>query len=376
MPQAIEDGYYLSLGAGANQLPLIRAARAHGLKVIAVDQNMDALGFKESDLRIQESIFNYRKIFYKIVKIVDPSQIVGGYAASYGSALLSLAFLCERLHLIGLSRTLVETVQDKLQVRRLVSSIEHNSFAQPLFVEIVQALRREEIEQLGFPLIAKIRRGASKKHIYKLENWGEVKNFLSRRNLDDLGIRGSDLEQYIEGDEIIVTGFSQNFNFNLVSIHDRIAAKEPPYIDLEHRFPSKYAHLAGAIRDVQNQVCIKLQLADTPVVSEWKVVAGRLYLVEFSAQIPGEHVADFMIPKGLGYDYFKNLVRLTLGEKVESAPEKHKQNITIKFWPQNPGSSEWQEAIQRAAFARVLNEKNSKKIASNLDRYAVAGFIN
>ncbi|MBV6492314.1 MAG: hypothetical protein LDLANPLL_00307 [Turneriella sp.] len=377
MPRENEEQYYLSLGAGENQLPLIRAARAHGLKVIAVDQNISSPGFKESDLRIQESILNYRKIYYKIVGVVDQTQIIGGYAATYGAALQSFAFLCERLRLIGLSRTLIETVQDKLQVRKLVASIEHNSFAQPLFLEITQSIRREEVEQLGFPLIAKIRRGASKRHVYKLDNWGEVRNFLSRRNLAELGIRGSDfiLEQFIEGDEIIVTGFAQNFNFHLISIHDRIASKNPPFIDLEHKFPSKYKNLAQNIREVHNQVCVKLQLADTPVVSEWKVVAGRLYLVEFSAQIPGEHVADFLIPKGLKYDYFQNLVRLTIGEKVEAPIEKNPQQITIKFWPQNPGSSQWQEAIQRAAFARILNDNSPKKISSNLDRYAVAGFI-
>lgn len=377
MARPKDDAYYLSLGAGENQLPLIRAARAMGLKVIGIDRSIAAPGLKESDLKIEESILNYRKIYYKLLNLVEPTQIAGGYAASFGDALQSFAFLCERLSIIGLSRTLMETVQDKFQVRKQLSEIEHGSFAQPLFLEITQSMRREDIEQLGFPLIAKMRRGASKKHIYKLDDWNEVKHFLSRKNLEGLGVRGHDflLEQYIEGDEIIVTGFAQNFHFHLVSVSDRIARSTPPYIDLEHRFPSRYAHLAESIREIHNQACLKLQLSDTPIVSEWKVVADRLYLIELSAQIPGEHVADFMIPKGAHYNYFENLVKLTLGEKIEMVPEKKRQNVTIRYWAENPGWGEWQEATKTAAFARVINNNPPKVVASNLDRYGVAGFL-
>ncbi|MBL8034499.1 MAG: hypothetical protein JNJ69_12395 [Leptospiraceae bacterium] len=377
MAKAVDDSFYLSLGAGDNQLPLIRAARDYGLKVIGVDRNISASGLKLCDLKIQESVLNYRKVYYKICNLIEPSQIAGGYAASYGEALASFAFLCERLSIIGLSRTLMETVLDKYLVRRRLSDIEHSGFAQPLHLEVTQSMRREEIEQLGFPLIAKTRRGASKRHVYRLENWLEVKNFLSKRHLESLGIRGHDLilEQFIEGDEIIVCGFAQNFHFHLVSVHDRIASANPPYIDLEHRFPSRYAHLAKSIEEIHNQACMRLQLSDTPVVSEWKVVADRIYLIELSAQIPGEHVADFLIPKGLRYDYFKNLVKLTLGEKIEPVSEKHRQAVKVKFWPENPGWGEWQEATRSAAFSRVLNSNPPKEITSNLDRYGVAGYI-
>lgn len=377
MAKAEKDGFYLSLGAGENQLPLIRAARDQGLKIIGVDRNLGAIGFKFCDLKIEESILNYRKIYYKISSLVEPSQIAGGYAASYGDALASFAFLCERLSIIGLSRTLMETVLDKLQVRKRLTGIEHSNFAQPNFLEISQSMHREEIEQLGFPLIAKTRRGASKKHIYRLENWLEVKNFLSRRNLEALGVKGHEFifEQFIEGDEIIVTGFAQNFHYQLVSVHDRIAAAAPPYIDLEHRFPSRYAHLAASIQQIHEQICMRLQLSDTPIVSEWKVVADRIYLVELSAQIPGEHVADFMIPKGLRYDYFANLVKLTLGEKIEPVSEKHLHPVRVRYWAENPGWGEWQEETRKAAFARVINANPPKAITSNLDRYGVAGFI-
>ncbi|HMY10809.1 MAG TPA: hypothetical protein PKC74_04265, partial [Turneriella sp.] len=91
MGKAREDAWYLSLGAGENQLPLILAAKAAGLKVVGVDRNIEAVGFRHCDLKIEESILNYRKIFYKLSSLVEPGQIAGGYAASYGEALASFA---------------------------------------------------------------------------------------------------------------------------------------------------------------------------------------------------------------------------------------------------------------------------------------------
>ncbi|MCX7631784.1 MAG: ATP-grasp domain-containing protein [Turneriella sp.] len=377
MRQKIAERWYLCLGAGENQLPLILAAKAAGLKVIGVDRNIQAVGLAHCDLRIEESIFNYRKICYKLAAQIDTSQIVGGYAASFGEALASFAFLSERLGIVGLNRTVMEVLLDKLQVRRRLSELEHAHFAQPLFLAVSPSMYREQIEQLGFPLIAKTRRGASKKHVYLLENWQAVKHFLSRRNLEELKLRGPELilEQYIEGDEIIVCGFVQNFRFHLISVHDRIGSAEPPFVDLEHRFPSRYSYLRQAIAEIHEQITLLLQLSDTPVVSEWKVVAERLYLVEFSAQIPGEHVADFLIPRGLGYDYFGNLLALTLGEKIAAIPEKIRRAVTIRYWTENPGPEQWQELTRGAAFAKVLNSTPPAKVTSNLDRFGVAGFV-
>jgi biotin carboxylase len=55
----------LILGAGSDQLFMIRTAKKMGLKVIALDKNINAPGFKESDeyasisTKDLDSIFNF-----------------------------------------------------------------------------------------------------------------------------------------------------------------------------------------------------------------------------------------------------------------------------------------------------------------------------
>ena len=58
-----ERPYFLSLGAGNNQIPIIKAAVDAGYQVIAVDQNTRAPGNRYASIIIEESLRNYRKIY-------------------------------------------------------------------------------------------------------------------------------------------------------------------------------------------------------------------------------------------------------------------------------------------------------------------------
>lgn len=368
--------YYLSLGAGKNQLPLIKAAKDLGLRVIGIDQNLDAEGFSLCDLRIEESILNYRKIFYKVSTSLTDGSIRGGFCASYGHALYSWAFLTERLRLIGLNRTLVEVLIDKYLVRERLSGLEHHAFAQPLYLTLRSAIHKDDLEELGYPLIMKTRHGASKKNIYIAERYTEAKTFLTRRNLESLNIVPHEilLEEKIEGDEIIVCGFVQNFKFHFVSVHDKRTSLTAPYIDLEHTYPSKYEKDDSILTEIHQQIADRLHISDTPIVSEWKIKQGKYYLIEISPQIPGEFVPDFLIPQGVKYNYFQNLVRLTLGEPIEAVNNLKRQKARVQYWQEKIPQDEWKQKSQKASFAKVLNEKPKYPPESNADRFGVMGF--
>lgn len=371
--------YFISLGAGENQLPLIEAARRRGLRVIGIDRDMGAKGFDLCDIRIQESIYNYRRINLKLTMGMLDGQIRGGYSASYGRALLSWAYLAERLQLNYLSRTMLEQLLDKLSVRQRLKAIDHVFFAQPKFLTIEKHLYREQLDELGYPLIFKTRSGFAKKNIYQMDRYADARAFLTRRNLQEMGIPLHELliEQKISGDEIIVTGFVENFKFHLLTISDKIAEENPPFIDLLHVFPSKFMHDASRLADIHQKIVDVLQIPMTPLVSEWKMFEGKYYLIELSPQIPGEYIPSFMMKYGLGYDYYDNLVALTTGQQLR-LPDSGRavRALRIKYYPGKMSSVEWAEETRGAFFAKVLNEKGIRgKTRDNNQRFGVAGFL-
>ena len=150
---SVHGKYYVSLGAGENQILLIEAAKELGLQVIGVDQNLKALGFNLCDLRIEESILNYRKIHKKLMMLMLSEDIAGGYAAGYGRALLSWAYIAERYRLNSLSRTQAEVLLDKYSVREKLSNLDSQFFAQPRYLAVTDKMLRDDIETLRFPLI-------------------------------------------------------------------------------------------------------------------------------------------------------------------------------------------------------------------------------
>ncbi len=375
------DAYYISLGAGPHQKPLIEAARKWGFRVIGIDPRLNTEGRELCDLFIQESMLNYRKIQVKLMMLMLDGDIAGGFCASFGQALVSWAFIAERYNLIGLSRTQTEVLMDKLNVRRRLDSfdIEHPAFAQPKYLAIENRMRKEQIDRLSYPVIIKSRFGYAKKNVFQATTYLDVKDILSAKNLKRAGLDAREImiEQYIGGDEITVVGLVQNFKYHLISVTDKITAQHPPFIELEHRYPSIHHAKHEAIAAMHQELVDKLDIHSAPLVSEWKVKDDKLYLVELAPQIPGEFIATFLIPNAIKYDFFYNLVALTIGEPIQKPPKKSRKQkqVLVKYYDRPLTADNWAVAGKDAAFSKVLNQNPAYPALSNNDRFGVMGFV-
>ena len=91
--------YFVSIGAGLNQIPLIKEAKKLGLHVIGVDANASAPGFYHCDLKIQESIENYDVIYKKLLELLVDGEIHGIMTKSYGTAIMTTSYLAEKFNI-------------------------------------------------------------------------------------------------------------------------------------------------------------------------------------------------------------------------------------------------------------------------------------
>lgn len=108
-----EKGYFLSIGAGLNQVPLISAAIKLGYSVISVDRNNHAPGLSVSSLRIMESVTEYRKILKTVSEIPLQGKILGIGTRSYGKATYTASYIADKLKLRYASLESVEICSDK-----------------------------------------------------------------------------------------------------------------------------------------------------------------------------------------------------------------------------------------------------------------------
>ena len=88
--------FFVSIGAGLNQLPLIIEAKKNKINVIGVDKNATAPGFVHCDLKIQESIDDYQEIYTKLQELLVDGDIIGILTKSYGNAIVTTSYLAEK----------------------------------------------------------------------------------------------------------------------------------------------------------------------------------------------------------------------------------------------------------------------------------------
>ncbi len=378
-----KNKYYISCGTGKNQLPLIQAAKTLGYKVAGVDQNIYSEGMKLCDLKIEDSILNSESVCQKLLENLDPFEIIGGFSASYGTAIASWAQVAERLHLHGLPPPLAETLLDKLTLRKSLESLKKKFtiFEQPNFIGLSSRIVLDNIHrELDYPIIFKPRSGHSKKNIFIIVNKKDLKTKINKLFLKEKGINPKQmiLENFIQGNEITVVGFVQNFTYHIIFMSNKLTAPHPPFIEIEHSFPSIVHHLRKEIEEMHQKIVDILQISCSPIVSEWKYYQGKLYLVELSPQIPGEQIGDYLIPRSLHYPYFLNLVKLTTGQSID-LPRwnkiEQKKMFRVRYWVEKPNEQVSQQWHLKADFFYLLNENPAFPPRDNRDRYGVFGFV-
>ncbi|PJZ45810.1 ATP-grasp domain-containing protein [Leptospira brenneri] len=316
-------GSYLSIGAGENQIPLIRAAKARGLKVISVDTNPEAPGLVESDIRILESTHEYRKILHAMSRVPLPFKLMGVGSRSYGKAVYTVSYLAEKLKLRGNPRDTVNLFLDKEKFKNSVGKF---GIPLPSSLQVGSSPKaKEKKQELTFPVIAKPKEGSGKKGITVLETEADYKKF-SRLKTSESFL----LEPFIPGDEVTVLGFVIARRFYLISLTDKITTGKPNFIEVAHVAPSKHIDLAGELKMICQAVVTATKLKTGPFVAEFKITKNKeCLLIESAPEVGGEFLADVLIPEHYGYQYFNDLLSVTIGEKTR--PEflkKPKDGIT------------------------------------------------
>lgn len=305
-------GSYLSIGAGENQIPLIRAAKNRGLKVIGVDHNPMAPGLTECDIKILESTHEYRKILHAMSKVPLPYKLLGVGSRSYGKAVYTVSYLAEKLKLRGNPRESTNLFLDKEKFKQ---SIAKYGIPVPVTVSTssqTQTKSKEKKLDLAFPMIAKPKEGSGKKGISVIESEAEYKKFTKGKASDAFLI-----ETFTQGDEVTVLGFVINKRFYLISLSDKITTGKPQFIELAHITPSKHLTMAGELKMICQSIVTASKLKTGPFVAEFKITKNKeCVLIESAPEVGGEFLADQLLSHHYGYDYFKDLLSVTIGEKT------------------------------------------------------------
>ncbi|AAS69933.1 conserved hypothetical protein [Leptospira interrogans serovar Copenhageni str. Fiocruz L1-130] len=317
--------YFLSIGAGPNQVPLISAANKLGYLVIAVDQNDRAPGLNISSLRIMESVTEYRKILKTVSEIPLQGNILGIGTRSFGKATYTASYIANKLKLRYASLECVEICSNKNKLKEVASR-----------VGILTPQNYDTNSKHLFPFVYKPSRGNGKEGIRTFHDLEEWENFLQSKKKSQKSPKKKTKahnvvpeewisEEFIPGFEITVCGLIQNGEFFPASISHKDVTHYAPYLEIAHTLPFLHSELIGEILLNCRALIAATKMNNCPFVAEFRInPQGEIYLIEAVPEVGGEFLADNLIPNYFGSSYFENLVKLLVGEKIKPFPNYFK----------------------------------------------------
>lgn len=308
----LKTGYFISIGAGTNQLPFILKLKELGFRVIAIDQNPKAVGFLYADIRIIQSVLDYRKIYSCLLKLFLEEPIVGIGVRSYGKAVLTASYLAEKLELVG---TKLEVLKKFYNKKTMKAYLGENGILVPrAFSWRGFRSMSKFLQTLTFPCILKPVDTEAKIGIELFTKPEELQERLSKIKMQYNSFL---LEEFVDGFEVTVLGFVENKKFQLVSVSDKVTTSYPPFLELSHQLPTSQIKSLGELRLICQQIVSLTDLDNSPLVAEFKITSrGEIYLIEVMPEVGGEYLADYLIKEYYSYDYFKNYIQLLLGNPI------------------------------------------------------------
>lgn len=317
--------FLVSIGAGVNQMPLIKEAKALGFSVIGVDMNPAAPGFLLCDIRIIESIENFNEIFIKLKEFVVAGDITAVLSKSYGTAIKCAAYLAERFNCTLMP---FRRVDDFLHKDRMKEVFAKNGIASPGFRIVADRKKFRFADELSFPLIAKPATGHAKKGVRLIHNRKELEDHLSTIESAPLLI-----EEFIEGDEIIAAGLIHRGRFHLVELTDKVLSAPPFFVDLMHLAPSKHFSLSRKVSELGQKIADAFEIITSPLIMEIKVTQKEeLSLIEAVPEFGGEFIPDIVISRRTGYNFIAETIKASAGREFKlPQPQAGKKNIAVKY---------------------------------------------
>lgn len=351
--------FFVSIGAGINQIPLILEAKKSNFQVIGVDISSSAPGFYHCDLKIQESIEDYENIYVKLRELLVDGKISAIMTKSYGNAITTTSYLCEKFGLPFLPVEDSKKFLNKKITRKIYSDL---GIAIPAPLAINPKTRVSSLKEKIFPIIAKPQTGHAKINVTLLNNRDELEKFISEHREEEFLY-----EKFIEGDEIICSGLIHQRKYMHVMMSDKKATPRPYFADMMHITPSKYSHLTDSVTETGQKIADAFNIETSPMIMEF-VVDGdeNLYLIEAVPEFGGEFIPDIMVPAATGYNHIRNAIYSAAGIDFKK-PSKQSgiTPVVVKYITGENGilsscSTDTVKNMEGVIFSRIFKDIGSR----------------
>jgi biotin carboxylase len=369
-----QNNYFISIGGGSNQIPLIEEAKKLNLHIIGVDRDICAAGMNKCDIRIQESTENYHEIYDKLKDFLIEGEITGILTKSFGSAIRTASYIAGKLNIPLIPFNKIEEFINKEKMKISFKNYNINS---PPFVSFSNKHTKIPKKKIPYPFIIKPAVGHAKNNVELIKNSKEFEKYSKTKFVKNENYL---IEKYIEGDEIIAVGVVSKSRFYLVEITDKIKSPLPYFVDIMHIAPSKYNQLWSEIQAIGQSVADCFNIINSPLIMEIVITKNKeIFLIESTPEFGGEFLSDILIPERTGYNMIRECIKSVIDKNFSPPPfnKKFRKSLIVKYLTGINGTllsfKPLKNKIPGIIYSRIFKDIGSaiKKPVTNHDRIGV-----
>jgi biotin carboxylase len=362
----MSEFWLIAVTAGRWQLHGIRKAKAMGLKVVAIDADENAEGFKEADYVINLPLNEVDKI---LAALADMKVVLRGVVSFASDAGVPLAGeIRERFSLPGARKEICCRLTNKAVQRRLWA--QHGVPGPRVKVVETTQAALAAIDSFGFPLIIKPADSSGSRGVSKLESPQDdladavARAFQFSRSGQVL------LEDYMQGTEFTVETFSvRGMHYVLAVTEKKKVEGTRGTVARELATPQRSPGVIDRISSAVVSAFTALGYEDGPGHAEVILMNnGSVGLVEVAGRGGGFQVFDRMVPAISGIDIAQCTVMQAVGMDIEPI-ESRKHAAVLRFLPSRPGTV---VAIRGFAEANEIEGVEASSISSVGDSFGTA----
>ena len=347
------------IGAGYLQLPLVRTARARGLRVIAFAWPEGAVAAAAADRFYPVSIVERAKI----TELCRAEQIDGVCTIASDAAVPTVAAVAAALGLPGNSEHSARLTTDKAAMRRALAAA---GLPGPRFRELRSSA---EVPDWPYPLIVKPVDRSGSLGVTRVENADQLATAL--RHAREVSFRHAALvEELLTGQEVSVESISHRGRHRVLAITDKVTTGAPHFVELAHHQPSRQPESCRQqLAELTCRALDALEVREGAGHSEFRIGPdGRIAITEIAARMGGDFIGSDLVRLSTGYDFVGGVIDLALGTFTE--PELRPTSRCAGVWFYTDRTPEALTIIRNGGEGVVRAELLNPQLISPLTRSA------
>jgi hypothetical protein len=346
---------FISIGAGYEQVTLIRAAKRMGLAVIGVDRNPDAFGFADCDATIIRSTYEAAPIMEEVRKLETAFRYRGVATKTAGISSMVTAEIAETLGLPGVPPKLARIFADKSAF---------SAWAKEAGLPIIptEVLKEDEQPSFGFPVIVKPSLGLGGKEGVRRVDGAQDFGGVAQQSIRFARDKKLTVQPYIEGVDVVVCNYLHKGSIvNAFLIDETNVIVDGTVVTKGFATPSALPDTMSREAMELNAAFVKASgLRDGLVWLSMRIPdSGAPYLMEVHIDFAGDWLIDRLFPAAnKNYDFIGEAICVYVGESPHSIAVSDFSSAAIYFlYARDAASEDLLRMYDAEMYPHVMHEK-------------------